>query len=133
MRLSLGASRLRLVRQLLTESVLLGLFAGGVALLFSWILMKGVVIMAAQIFPSKYGTLILHVTPDLGVLAYVLVISVIAGILFGLAPALESSRSALKANMQTSPARRHFSTLDCSQHADSQLNSRYQRVHWLRP
>src|SRR5262249_18876055 len=67
MRLSLGASRGRLVRQLLTESVLLGLVAGVVALLFSWILAKGLATMAAGIFPAKYGTLIFHVTPDLGI------------------------------------------------------------------
>lgn len=105
MRLSLGASRVRLVRQLLTESVLLGLLAGLVALAFSWILTKGLAHLAAQAFPAQYGTLIFHVTPDLGILAYVLGVSLAAGVLFGLAPALESSRSALKANAGTSPVR----------------------------
>ena len=109
MRLSLGASRLRLIRQLLTESVLLGLLAGVVALTFSWILMKGLAMVAAQALPAKYGTLVFHVNPDLGVFAYVCAISLAAGILFGLAPALESSRSALssalKAGAGTSPLR----------------------------
>jgi predicted permease len=110
MRLSLGASRRRIIRQLLTESALLGLIAGVVALLLSWILTKGLATMAAKAIPAKYGTLIFHVTPDLGILAYVFAISLAAGILFGLAPALESSRSALpsalKANAATSPLRR---------------------------
>jgi predicted permease len=109
MRLSLGASRLRLVRQLLTESALLGLLAGGVALVFSWALMKALATAAAEGFPVQYGTLILHVTPDLGIFTYVFAVSLAAGILFGLAPALESSRSALspalKANAGTSPGR----------------------------
>jgi predicted permease len=109
MRLSLGASRLRLVRQLLTESVLLGFLAGAVALTFSWILMKGLAMVAAQAFPAQYGTLIFHVNPDLGIFAYVCAISLAAGVLFGLAPALESSRSALssalKVNSGTSPVR----------------------------
>jgi macrolide transport system ATP-binding/permease protein len=110
MRLSLGASRLRLVRQLLTESALLALLAGAVALLFSWALLKVLATVAADsFFPARFGALIFHVNPDLAILAYVFAISLAAGILFGLAPALESSRSALspalKANAATSPVR----------------------------
>ena len=97
MRLSLGASRLRLLRQLLTESALLALLAGGVALLFTWALLKLLVVMAAQAIPPEYGSLVLHVTPDVGIFAYVFAISLLAGVLFGLAPAFESSRSALSA------------------------------------
>jgi predicted permease len=108
-RLSLGASRRRIVRQLLTESALLALVAGLIALFFTWALLKVLVTIAAAAIPAEYGSLVLHITPDLEVFAYVFAISLIAGILFGLAPALESSRdalaSSLKANPETSPLR----------------------------
>jgi len=106
-RLSLGASRLRIVRQLLTESALLGLVSGVMALLFTWALLRASVALAANAFPADEGTLIINVNPDLQIFAYVTAISLVAGILFGLAPALESSRSALSSSERgsTSPAR----------------------------
>jgi hypothetical protein len=44
---------------------LLGLLAGALALLFTWLLLKAGVILAAQAFPAEYGTLIFDVTPNL--------------------------------------------------------------------
>ena len=102
MRLSLGASRGRVMRQLLTESALLGLIAGAIALVFSWALLQVAVTIAASAFPAEYGTFIFHVTPDLEIFSYVVVISVAAGFLFGLAPAIEGSRAALPSIVRTS-------------------------------
>ena len=91
---------MRIVRQLLTESALLGLLAGAVGLMSSWLLTKGAAAMAANAFPAEYGTVIFRVTPDMGTFVFVFAVSMIASLLFGLAPALESSRSAFAAKLK---------------------------------
>jgi predicted permease len=100
-RLSVGASRPRLVRQLLTESVLLSLAggAGGIAMAF-WIT------RVLSSLPVPLSTAIeLHCQPDWQVLAWTLAIAMAAGVGFGLVPALSSARtdigSTLKAGAQT--------------------------------
>jgi len=109
MRLSLGASRLRLIRQLLTESALLGVLAGVVAFLVTWALLAVGATIAKDALPADMGAYVVDVTPDLATFAYVFGLSLAAGVLFGLTPAMESSSSALssavKANAATSPGR----------------------------
>jgi predicted permease len=77
--------------------------------MFSWGLLKVSIAIFAADMPAEYGALVVHVTPDPGIFAYVFALSLVASVLFGLAPALESSRSALpsalKANAETSPVR----------------------------
>jgi putative ABC transport system permease protein len=104
MRLTLGASRSRLIRQLLTESTVVGLLAGAAALPLTWALMHVAAARAAEVLPVEFGTLVLRVTPDLEVLAYVLAASAVAGLLFGLAPALQSSRSAVSSTIRGAAA-----------------------------
>jgi predicted permease len=94
-RQSLGATRLRVIRQLVTESALLGFLAGVLALLFTWAFLKVSVILITNALPVEYGMLVFDVNPNLKVFAYVFAVSLVAGMLSGLAPAMESSRSAL--------------------------------------
>jgi len=91
LRLALGAGRLRLIKQMITESVLLALGGGalGVGLAY-W----ASAIMLAFMSGGR-NPIVLHVTPNLRVLAFTAAISVLIGVLFGLAPALQGTRLVL--------------------------------------
>jgi predicted permease len=82
-RLVLGAGRLRLIRQLLTESMLLALAGGAVGLLFAW--WGGSFLLA--LVGSGRNPVFLNLTLDARVLGFTAGASLLAGILFGLAPA----------------------------------------------
>src|SRR5215207_2870786 len=90
-RLAMGANRLRLIRQLLTESILLSVVGGIAGLLLAlWILKVLLALKPPIDFP-----LALDVGLDWRVLLFSLAVSVIAGAFFGLAPALQATRPVL--------------------------------------
>ncbi|MDB4907790.1 MAG: permease [Gemmatimonadetes bacterium] len=102
-RLSLGASRGRVVRQLLTESVLLGIIASAVGLLFAlwgtdWLYTSGVL-------PLR-----LELSPNFRVIAFSVGAALLTGVVFGLVPALDSTRAdvqeSLKDGGASGPGRR---------------------------
>jgi predicted permease len=86
LRLALGASRARLVRQLLTEGLLLATLAGGAAVVTVIWFQRSLLSLAPADLP-RIG----EVTLDGGVLLFAFLISILTGVLFGLAPALQAS------------------------------------------
>jgi predicted permease len=90
-RLSLGASRGRLVRQLLTESMLLAVGAAPPAFLLTmWIMHAFSQLRMPQPIPMSFD-----VTPDWRALAFTFVLTCVTGLAFGLAPALQATRADL--------------------------------------
>ncbi len=87
LRAALGAGRWRIVRQLLTESLLLALFGSVLGLALAWWGIKALVAISPRDLVNLQ-----HVGLDLTVLVWTVVISIATGIIFGLVPALEASR-----------------------------------------
>jgi putative ABC transport system permease protein len=99
-RMALGASRARILRQLLTESVLLSGLAGLVGCILS---IGGAAFLARLVpdgIPHAGGTGI-----DLGVFAFTLIVSLSTGILFGIVPALRVSRVSLSDSIKQAGGR----------------------------
>src|SRR5688572_3892827 len=94
-RLSLGASRARIVRQLLTESTMLAVAGGAAGLSVCWSLLK--------LLGGRGGTVDGNsVMPDAYTVAWTLAIAIATGVLFGLSPALHATRTGVATALRDS-------------------------------
>jgi predicted permease len=87
-RLSLGASRARLVRQMLTESVLLASLGGLAGVMLAWWGSRLLILMAS----AEAEALPIDVTPNARILGFTLLVSLLSALIFGIAPALRAAR-----------------------------------------
>lgn len=95
-RIALGAGRARLIRQLLTESVILFVVGGALGLAIAY---EATRLLARIPLPMDVA-LAIDPTPDVRVLAVTLVVALLTGIAFGLAPALQGSRGDVAAQLR---------------------------------
>jgi len=93
LRMALGASRVRIIRQLLTESMLLAALGGALGVIISYWGVKLLVSFVANEAP-------LDTTPDVKILLFTAGASIISGVLFGLVPALRASKTDLTSAMK---------------------------------
>ena len=101
MRAALGAGRKRLIRQLMTESLLLALTAGGLGILLGEISLYLVKSLGPASIPHLH-----EVTLDLRVMLYALAVTLLTGMLFGLAPAIGATRMSLVETLKEGGQRR---------------------------
>ncbi len=95
-RMAIGAGRVRLIRQMLTESVLLATMGGAAGIAFAWWASELLLWMVS----TGPETLPLYVAPDGRVLAFTLLVSLATGILFGAAPAFRATRVELSPSLK---------------------------------
>jgi predicted permease len=94
-RLSIGGSRWQIVRQLLTESLLIAFLGGTLGSLVAFWSMEGIAQFVLAHLPRGAPRLVWNVNPDLRVWGYSLALTALTGIVFGLAPALHATRQDL--------------------------------------
>ena len=96
-RAALGAGQSRVVRQLLTESVLLGLAGGAIGLLLAGWGTRAAIRILPETLPRAQG-----VGLDGRVLLFTALVSILAGVIFGLAPAIKTARPNIQQTLQES-------------------------------
>ena len=103
-RSALGARRVRIIRQLLTESVVLSLAGGGAGLALGYVSIKALLAVSPPGLP-RIGENGAHVGMDWRVLGFTLTVSLLTGVVFGLFPAMAASKADLNLALKESGSR----------------------------
>jgi predicted permease len=96
-RLAVGASRTRIVRQLLVETLSLSTLGGLVGLALAYGAVKA---LMALYLPEDYAGLSISATPDLRIFLFTLVVTVATGLIFGLVPAIRTTRPDISSTLK---------------------------------
>ena len=108
-RLAIGASRVRIVRQLIVEAVLLSVAAGATGLLLSTWALRWLYTTAVGLMPFAWSVS-LTLAPDVRVFSYTLAVAALAGVTFGLVPALQGASPDILSALSGSRGARRGST-----------------------
>ena len=130
-RVALGAGRLRLVRQVLTESLVLAAAGSLLGIVFAYFGADALMgIVTSGRMPGMASHIEVHPQVDLRVLLFTIGVSLATGILFGLAPALSAwHRPRRRRCARPGPRPRHRRD-GCSARASSSLRRRYRSCYW---
>ena len=104
MRVALGATRWRLVQQVLAESVLIAMLGGTVGCVFAFWLFQALPPLLLSSLPAEAASFWIDASPDFAVLTFALALSLATGVIFGLVPALNASRPDLQAVLKQDAA-----------------------------
>jgi predicted permease len=103
MRAALGASRRRLAQHVLAESALISVLGGAVGCLFAFWLFQSLPSVLLSSLPAEVPPFWIDASPDWRVLGFALGVSLTAGVIFGLVPALHTSRPDLNTALKQDP------------------------------
>jgi len=99
-RLAIGSSRARIVRQLMTESIMLAIAGGSAGIGLAIVMVKGLL----SFLPQNLGGYTISSTPDWRILDFSMALSLLTGIAFGLVPALQAAHADIAETLKAKAA-----------------------------
>ena len=124
-RLSLGATRGRLIQQLLTESGLIAIAGGLLGSALALWSFRGLLTLVLSALPAQLPPIAIDANPDLRVLLFALALTLATGLFFGLAPAMQATRTDLHSTLKQDSAGSGRRTTGMLRRASSAFKSQF--------